>query len=59
MKLQFLSQQLPSVMRLPFLFIVAFTWLFVLLGWTFISGLLVFALAFWFNLKLSRIAAKL
>ena len=59
MKMQWLSQQAPQVMRLPILIILSYSILFYFLGWTFISGLVITVITFYVNIGLSRYAARL
>lgn len=54
-----LSTTLPYVLRLPVLLLICFTILFVYLGVSFFAGMLVFMVAFFVNLSLGRIQARL
>jgi ABC-type multidrug transport system fused ATPase/permease subunit len=47
------------VLRLPVLLLICFTILFVYLGVSFLAGILVFVVAFFVNLTLGRIQARL
>jgi ATP-binding cassette subfamily C (CFTR/MRP) protein 2 len=58
-KLAMLSSSLPGVMKLPILLIICFVVLFIYLGWSFLAGVAVFIVAFFFNAHLGRASAKL
>ena len=58
-KMQFLTQQAPMVLRLPYVIAVCFVVLFAYLGVSFLSGIAIFIITFVTNLYLSRLAARL
>jgi len=49
MKLQYLSMQVGLVLKLPILIILCFVILFYYLGWSFMSGIVVFGITFFCN----------
>ena len=57
--MQFLSSQAPIVMRIPLLLVFCFSILFYYLGWSMISGVVVFTIAFITNTILGKVGAKL
>lgn len=59
MKLVFMSSYLPTVTQLPFLLIFCMIILFYYLGWSFMSGMVIFAITFYINLVLGRKSANL
>ena len=59
LKMQFLSSQAPIVMRIPLLLVFCFSILFYYLGWSMISGVVVFTLAFITNTILGKVGARL
>mmetsp|Transcript_24839 Transcript_24839/g.17548 ORF Transcript_24839/g.17548 Transcript_24839/m.17548 type:complete len:109 (+) Transcript_24839:546-872(+) len=58
MKLYWLSTIAPTVFKLPPLLLVCFIFLFIWLGWAFFSGVIVFIITFYFNMKISKISAR-
>jgi len=59
MKLQMLAAWAPNVMRLPFVILFCFALLFSYLGWSFFSGIGVFIIAFFVNLWLGKVSARI
>mmetsp|Transcript_30357 Transcript_30357/g.22130 ORF Transcript_30357/g.22130 Transcript_30357/m.22130 type:complete len:174 (-) Transcript_30357:2509-3030(-) len=55
-KIYTLAQSVPGMMKLIPIFITSVVVLFVFLGWSFLSGIVVVIFLFIFNLKLGRIA---
>lgn len=57
-KLFWLSSQLPTVANIPFLIVFCTVTLFIKLGYTFVFGIIVLVLGFYYNLYLSQKRAK-
>lgn len=55
----FLSENLASVAKFPLVLVICFTMLFYYLGWSFMSGIAVFVIAFLINVTLGKINAQL
>ena len=58
-RMQILTQQAPMMLRLPYIILVCFFFLFYYLGLSFLSGIVIFIITFVSNTYLARVSARI
>ena len=59
LRMQFLMQQAPMILKLPYIIVLCFAVLFFYLGFSFLSAIVIFVMTFLTNTYLSRVTARL